>query len=122
MAMCEAKSSSENRHFQPLANRRALRIDILLATGVHRLGEGRCVVDIIFSLGQPCWSRDDTSVTAATASYRYGHEEPTCHYKNPHTRNKAWRRDNRHLIDHFKAQHERNINNSSANPNDNRDI
>ncbi|PGH32019.1 hypothetical protein GX50_05213 [[Emmonsia] crescens] len=54
--------------------------------------------------------------------HRYGHEEWTCHYKNPHTRNEAWRRDNRHLIDHFKAQHERYIKNSPANPNDNRDI
>ncbi|PGH28958.1 hypothetical protein GX50_05255 [[Emmonsia] crescens] len=52
---------------------------------------------------------------------RYGHEDSSCHYKNPHMRNEAWRRDNRHLIEHFKAQHEKYTKNSPAILTDNQD-
>ncbi|KKZ63661.1 hypothetical protein EMCG_02029 [[Emmonsia] crescens] len=39
-----------------------------------------------------------------------------------HMHNEAWCHDNRHLIDHFKAQHEKYTKNSPANPIDNQDI
>ncbi|KKZ62948.1 hypothetical protein EMCG_02658 [[Emmonsia] crescens] len=52
----------------------------------------------------------------------YGHEDSSCHYKNPHMHNEAWRHDNCHLIDHFKAQHEKYTKNSPVNSIDNQDI
>ncbi|KKZ59049.1 hypothetical protein EMCG_00917 [[Emmonsia] crescens] len=55
-----------------------------------------------------------TISTSECCSYcrRHGHEDSSCHYKNPHMCNEAWCHDNRHLIDHFKAQHEKYTKNS----------
>ncbi|KKZ64053.1 hypothetical protein EMCG_01637 [[Emmonsia] crescens] len=65
-----------------------------------------------------------TTPTSERCSYcrRYGHGDSSCHYKNPHMRNEAWRHDNRHLIDHFKAQQEKYTKNSPVNPIDNQDM
>ncbi|PGH31550.1 hypothetical protein GX50_05642, partial [[Emmonsia] crescens] len=65
-----------------------------------------------------------TTLTSKCCSYchHYGHEDSSCHYKNSHMRNEAWHCDNRHLIDHFKAQHEKYTKNSPAIPTENQDI
>ncbi|PGH34959.1 hypothetical protein GX50_02197 [[Emmonsia] crescens] len=63
-----------------------------------------------------------TTNIAATAAAMGMKIHPATINTHPHMQNEGWHCNNCHLIDHFKAQHERYTKNSPTNPNDNQDI